>query len=61
MLPEVIRLTKFRKLKKEVRGSKKHLLVGIDVAKTTHNAFFGTATGQTLSSGFVFENSKQGF
>lgn len=61
MLPEVIRLTKFRKLKKEVRGSKKHLLIGIDVAKTTHNAFFGTATGQTLSSGFVFENSKQGF
>jgi len=32
-------------LKKEIRGSKDHLIVGIDVAKDKHHAFFGTATG----------------
>ena len=43
-----IRLNGFRQLKKEVRGSKKHLIVGIDVAKESHKAFFGTATGKTF-------------
>ena len=43
-----IRLNGFRQLKKEIRGSKKHLIVGIDVAKESHKAFFGTATGKTL-------------
>jgi hypothetical protein len=28
------------KLKKQIRGSKDHLIVGIDVAKNKHNAFF---------------------
>ena len=46
---EDIRLTEFRQLKKEIRGSKDHLIVGIDVAKEKHHAFFGTATGKTLS------------
>ena len=48
MKTEDIRLEEFRNLKKEVRGSDKHLLVGIDIAKEKHNAFFGTATGKTL-------------
>jgi len=61
MQPENIRLERFRKLKKEVRGSVRHLLVGIDVAKEKHNVFLGTATGKTLVKGLVFENSKQGF
>jgi transposase len=61
MQPENIRLEKFRKLKKEVRGSGKYLLIGIDVAKEKHIAFFGTATGKTLVKGLVFENSRQGF
>ena len=39
-----IRLKQFRQLKKEIRGSKDYLIVGIDVAKDKHNAFFGTAT-----------------
>ena len=30
---EIIRLEQFRQLKKEIRGSKEHLIVGIDVAK----------------------------
>ena len=45
---EDIRLKAFRQLKKEIRGSKEHLIVGIDIAKEKHIAFFGTATGKTL-------------
>ena len=56
-----IRLKEFRQLKKGIRGSKKHLIVGIDVAKDKHHAFFGTATGKTLLKRLVFENNKKGF
>ena len=40
---EIIRLERFRQLKKEIRGSKEHLIVGIDVAKQRHNAFNGVS------------------
>ena len=43
-----IRLQEFRQVKKEIRGSTEHLIVGLDIAKERHNAFFGTATGKTL-------------
>ena len=43
-----IRIQEFRQLKKEIRGSERHLIVGIDVAKAKNNAFLGTATGKTL-------------
>jgi transposase len=56
-----IRLKEFRQLKKEIRGSKEHLIVGIDVAKEKHHAFFGTATGKTLLKRLVFENTIEGF
>jgi hypothetical protein len=39
------RLSEFRQLKKEIRGSDKHLIIGIDVAKEKHYAFFGTPAG----------------
>jgi len=58
---ERIRLDEFRQLKKEIRGSKEHLIVGIDVAKEKHNAFFGTATGKTLLKRLVFGNNIEGF
>lgn len=58
---EDIRLELFRQLKKEIRGSGEHLLVGIDVAKERHHAFFGTATGKTLLKRLIFENSIKGF
>ncbi len=58
---DIIRLKEFRQLKKEIRGSKEHLIVGIDVAKDKHNAFFGTATGKTLFKRLVFENTIEGF
>ena len=58
---ESIRLEQFRQLKKDIRGSKDYLIVGIDVAKDKHNAFFGTATGKTLFKRLVFENTIEGF
>lgn len=55
------RLKEFRQLKEEIRGSREYLIVGIDVAKDKHHAFFGTATGKTLFKGLVFENNREGF
>jgi transposase len=54
-------LALFRKMKDSVRGSAKHLLVGIDVAKNKHHAFFGTPNGRTLRKNMVFDNSLKGF
>jgi len=56
-----IRLEEFRQLKREIRGSEEYLIVGLDVAKDKHHAFFGTATGKTLFRRLVFENSRGGF
>jgi transposase len=56
-----IRLEEFRQLKKEIRGSKEYLIVGIDVAKEKHHAFFGTATGKTLLRRLIFDNTLEGF
>ena len=47
--------------KNEIRGSTQHLVVGIDIAKDRHAAFFGTATGKTLLRGFAFDNTREGF
>ena len=55
------RLEEFRQFRKEVRGSAEYLLVGIDVAKDKHYAFFGTATGKTFLRRLVFENNLEGF
>jgi transposase len=58
---EYIRLRDFRQFQKEIRGSREYLIVGIDVAKEEHRAFFGTATGKTLFRRLIFENSGEGF
>lgn len=55
------RLEEFRQLKKEIRQSEEHLIVGIDIAKEHHHAFFGTATGKTLLRRLVFSNDHEGF
>lgn len=55
------RLISFRNMKSFIRGSDNYLLVGIDVAKNTHHAFFGTPNGKTLHKGLVFNNSIKGF
>jgi transposase len=56
-----IRLEEFRQFKKEVRGSAEYLIVGLDVAKDKHHAFFGMATGKTLLRRLVFDNDLEGF
>jgi transposase len=55
------RLEEFRQLRKEIRSSEEYLIVGIDVAKDRHHAFFGTATGKTLLRRLVFGNDYEGF
>ena len=47
------RLELFRTLRAEIRGSSRHLVVGIDVGKQTHHAFYGTARGETLRKRFA--------
>ena len=54
-------IEQFRQIKEQIRGSKDYLIVGIDVAKEKHVAFFGTAAGKTLLKKLVFENNKEGF
>jgi len=56
-----IRLEQYRQIRKEIRGSREYLIVGIDVAKDKHYAFFGTATGKTIVKRLIFENSMKGF
>jgi transposase len=58
---EGIRVEEFRQFKKEIRGSKEYLIVGIDVGKEKHHAFFGTATGETLLRRLIFDNNLEGF
>ena len=58
---DTTRLERFRQLRKEIRGSNEHLIVGVDVAKDNHHAFFGTATGKTLLKRLIFHNNLQGY
>jgi len=55
------RLEEFRQLRQAVRHSEEYLIVGIDIAKDQHHAFFGTATGKTLLKRLVFSNDYEGF
>ena len=55
------RLEQFRQFRKEIRGSSDYLIVGIDIAKEKHHAFFGTATGKTLLRRLIFDNTIEGF
>ena len=55
------RLELFKQMKTSVRGSEKFMMVGIDVAKNNHHAFFGTPNGKTLRKNLVFDNSIKGF
>jgi transposase len=55
------RIERFRQFRREIRGLQEYLLVGIDIAKEKHHAFFGTATGKTLLRRLIFDNSREGF
>ncbi len=58
---DTIRREQFCQLKREIRGSREYLVVGIDVAKDKHHAFMGNATGNSLLRKLVFENNLEGF
>jgi len=55
------RLKEFRQLKYNIRGSREHLVVGMDISKDRHHAFFGIPTGKTLLRRLVFDNTREGF
>jgi transposase len=55
------RLQQFCQFKNEIRGSTEYLVVGLDIAKEKHNAFFGAATGNVLFRGMFFDNSLKDF
>jgi transposase len=61
MSREEERLKLFRALRSGIRGSSEYLVVGVDVAKEKHHAFYGTANGKTLRKRFVFHNRRAEF
>lgn len=61
MQEEPDRLALFRALRAEIRGASEYLVVGIDVAKDKHHAFYGTASGRVLRKRLVFDNRRTGF
>ena len=58
---EAIRYEQFCQFQAEIRSSGDYLIVGIDVAKERHHAFFGTAAGRTLLRRLLFDNNQSGF
>ena len=58
---ECIKHERFCQFRREIRGSKEHLIVGIDIAKDKHYAFFGTSTGKTLFKRLIFDNNLEGY
>jgi len=60
-MDDITRFDRFCKLRSQIRGSDKHLIVGIDIAKDKHHAFFGTAKGQTLWRRLIFTNDLVGY
>ena len=55
------RIDLFRQIKRQVRGNPDFLIVGIDIAKDRHHAFFGDANGHTVLKGLPFQNNLKGF
>lgn len=60
-MDDIARFEWFCKLRSQIRGSDSHLIVGIDIAKDKHYAFFGTARGQSLWRRLIFPNDLTGF
>ena len=61
MIDDVSRYNYFCQFRSTIRSSRNHLIVGIDVAKDKHHAFFGTAYGKTLWRRLLFSNDKNGY
>lgn len=60
-MDDVSRFAQFCKLRSEIRGSDKYLIVGIDIAKDKHHAFFGTPNGKSLWRRLIFTNDIVGY
>jgi transposase len=60
-LDDISRFAQFCQFRSLIRGSREHLIVGIDVAKDKHHAFFGTAYGKTLWRRLIFTNDFIGY
>jgi transposase len=60
-LDDIARFEHFCQFRSIIRGSREHLIVGIDIAKDKHHAFFGTATGKTLWRRLIFTNDLIGY
>jgi transposase len=60
-MDDIARFEWFIKLRSQIRGSDNHLIVGIDIAKDKHHAFFGTPKGQSLWRRLIFTNDLTGF
>ena len=60
-MDDVRRISQFSHFRKEIRGSKIHLIVGIDIAKDRQHAFFGTANGKSLWRRLIFSNNITGY
>jgi transposase len=61
ILDDVSRFEQFCQFRSLIRRSKEHLIVGIDIAKDKHHAFFGTAYGKTLWRRLIFTNDFIGY
>jgi transposase len=60
-MDDIARFEWFCKLRSQIRGSDSHLIIGIDIAKDKHHAFFGTAIGTSLWRRLIFTNDLTGF
>ena len=60
-MDDVARFAQFCMLRRKIRGSDQYLIVGIDIAKDKHHAFFGTAKGKTLWRRHIFKNNLVGY
>ncbi len=58
---DINRIERFRQFKNEIRGSGRFLIVGLDIGKSMHHGFLGTAMGKTVKRGLRVENSASGF
>ena len=61
VMNDVDRFIHFSQFRDQIRGSQTHLIVGIDIAKDKHHAFFGTANGKTLWRRLIFTNDLIGY
>jgi len=57
---DVKRIDRLRQTKISIRGSNEHLIVGIDISKNKHYAFFGNANGKSFLKKFIFNNDLEG-